>query len=74
MTYPAVARRNGWQGKVLVSFVICLDGRVEDIRIEKSSGFALLDKNAVTIIKESAPFPNPPVRATLIVPIDYSLG
>lgn len=74
MVYPAVARRNGWQGRVLVSFVICLDGRVDEIRIEESSGFSLLDKNAVTIIKQSAPFPSPPVRATLIVPIDYSLG
>lgn len=74
MTYPVIARKNGWQGRVLVSFVICLDGRVEDIRIEKSSGFALLDKNAVTIIKQTSPFPSPPVRATLIVPIDFTLG
>lgn len=74
MVYPLVARKNGWQGRVLVSFVICLDGRVEEIRIEESSGFALLDKNAIDIIKRSAPFASPPVRATLIVPIDYSLG
>ncbi|MBA3016071.1 MAG: TonB family protein [Proteobacteria bacterium] len=74
MTYPVIARKNGWQGRVLVSFVICQDGQVKDIRIEKSSGFALLDKNSVSIIKQSAPFPNPPVQATLIVPIDYTLG
>ena len=74
MIYPVLARKNGWQGRVLVSFVICLDGRVEDIRITESSGIALLDKHAVDIIKQSAPFPNPPVRATLIVPIDYNLG
>lgn len=74
MVYPLVARKNGWQGRVLVSFVICLDGRVEEIRIEESSGFALLDKNAIDIIKRAAPFASPPVRATLIIPIDYSLG
>ena len=73
MTYPTLARKNGWQGKVLVSFVICLDGLVEDIRIAKSSGVALLDKNAVDTIKQIAPFPNPPVRATIIVPINYTL-
>jgi protein TonB len=74
MTYPVLARKIGWQGRVLVSFIICQDGRVENLRIEKSSGIGLLDKNALDTIKRSAPFPNPPVRATIVLPIDYTLG
>jgi protein TonB len=74
MSYPILARKSGWQGRVLVSFVICLDGRVEDVRIEKSSGITFLDKNAVDTVKKSAPFPNPPIRATIFLPIDYTLS
>lgn len=74
ITYPVMARKMGWEGKVVVSFVICEDGSVIDIKIVKSSGFKLLDKNAVDSIKKAMPFPNPPVRAELIVPVVYRLS
>lgn len=71
--YPVVARKKGWQGKVVVSFVVDTNGNIMDIHIRESSGFSLLDRNAVKTIKRLAPFPPPPVRAELIVPINYSL-
>ena len=72
--YPKMARRMGWEGKVILSFIICESGAVTDIKVVKSSGYAILDKNAVAAIKLSAPFPKPPVRAELTVPISYRLS
>lgn len=72
--YPKVARRMGWEGKVVLSFVVCENGNVIDIRVVKSSGYAVLDKNAITTVKQRAPFPRPPVRAELTLPISYRLG
>ena len=74
ITYPRIARKMGWQGKVLISFVICKDGSVKDIRIVESSGFNALDKNAVEAIRKGAPFPRPPVAAELIIPVIYKLS
>ena len=74
ITYPRLARKMGWEGKVVVSFVIRENGTVTSIKIVKSSGFTLLDKNAVESIKKAVPFPNPPVRAELVVPISYRLS
>ncbi len=71
--YPVVARKKGWQGKVVVSFVVDKEGNIMDIQIRESSGFFLLDRNAVQTIKKLGPFPPPPIRAELIVPINYSL-
>ena len=71
--YPLIARKKGWQGTVLVSFVVSEDGMVKDVQIKESSGFSLLDQSAVNTIKKAAPFPPPPARAELIVPINYSL-
>jgi protein TonB len=71
--YPLVARKKGWQGMVVVSFVVCKDGKVQDVKIKESSGFSILDQSAVNTIKKAAPFPPPPSRAELIVPISYSL-
>ena len=41
--YPPHARRKGMQGTVLLSFEISGQGAVHDIRIVKSSGYAILD-------------------------------
>lgn len=73
ISYPTPARRLGWQGKVLVSFVITSDGSVKEMRIKQSSGFDLLDNNALETIQKSAPFPQPPLEAQLVIPILYRL-
>jgi protein TonB len=73
ITYPEVARNMGWEGKVIVSFVIASDGMVKNIRVVHSSGKEILDRNSVETIKNSSPFPKPPVEAQIIIPIQYSL-
>jgi len=72
--FPRIARKMGWEGKVVVEFIICKDGTVKDILTVESSGFKALDKNAVESIKKAAPFPKPPTTAKLIVPVFYQLN
>lgn len=74
LAYPSAARKMGWKGQMIVSFVICEGGRVEHIRIMKSSGYRILDENAVNTIKRIQPFPKPPVKAEIVIPIAYEFG
>lgn len=74
LEYPSLARKMGWKGQLTVSFVICEGGRVENIRIVKSSGYKILDDNAVNTIKIIQPFPRPPAKAEIVIPIEYRFG
>ncbi len=74
VSYPRVARQMGWEGKVIVSFIVCADGYAKDIKIKEGSGIALLDRNAIETVKKASPFPRPPVEAQLLIPIKYSLN
>jgi periplasmic protein TonB len=74
ISYPRMARKMGWQGRVVISFIVCTDGSVTNIQIIESSGFKALDKNAVEVIRKAAPFPKPPVAAELIIPVTYKLS
>ena len=74
ISYPAMARRMGWQGKVVVSFVVCQNGSVENLQVVESSGYAQLDKNALATIRQVEPFPSPPVRVKLVLPVMYKIS
>ncbi|RLG10838.1 hypothetical protein DRN73_06850 [Candidatus Pacearchaeota archaeon] len=74
ITYPYIARKMGWEGKVIISFVLTKDGKINFLVIEKSSGYDVLDKNAVeTIKKVSQYFPLPPLDVKIKLPISYKL-
>ena len=73
VSYPDAARRMNWQGKVILSFVVTANGSVRECRVMKSSGFPMLDRNAMETVKDTAPFPRPPVEARLVIPIVYRL-
>jgi periplasmic protein TonB len=73
LNYPAIARRMGWTGRVSVAFTVCVDGSVEELSVVESSGFPILDKNALETIRKSCPLPKPPVRTALIMPVVYRL-
>ena len=74
LTYPIQAKKMGWKGQVTVSFIICEKGTVERIRIIKSSGHKILDENVAHTIMDVQPFPRPPVKAEIIIPVSYKLG
>ncbi len=74
LTYPKTARQMGWEGKVKVSFTILSNGDAVDIRVIRSSGREVLDKNAVQAVKNASPFPRPPIAAEIMIPILYKLN
>jgi periplasmic protein TonB len=74
ISYPHMARKMNWCGRVKIAFVVCEDGGVKDLRVVESSGFSILDRNTVDTVKKVAPFPKPPVRAEIRMAITYQLN
>ena len=50
--YPPLARENNWEGEVLVRMEIDADGGVS-VRIERSSGHPILDRQAMEMFKRA---------------------
>jgi len=74
ITYPYIARKMGWEGRVIVSFILTKEGKISFLTVEKSSGYDVLDKNAIkTIKKVSKYFPLPPHDVKISIPILYKL-
>jgi len=74
LRYPMIARRNGWEGRVDVSFLIKKNGHIDDLSINRSCGFNALDESAMQAVRKSAPFPPPPVEAYIVVPLVFGLN
>ena len=45
--YPMLAKRNGWQGKVILALLLDADGSFENVHIKAGSGFKILDQSAL---------------------------
>ena len=59
--YPQASVRYGIYGSLRMLVVIQQDGSLEDIQILSSSGYAVLDEAAITIVRRAAPYsPFPP--------------
>jgi protein TonB len=76
--YPPLARRREQQGEVQLRLLILANGTVGDVRIHKSSGFALLDAAAVESMSKArfSPAKNQAGRAVaswMIAPVRYVL-
>jgi len=50
--YPELARRNAWEGTVLLELTVAATGAVLEVRVIESSGHAVLDAAAVTAIRQ----------------------
>jgi TonB family protein len=50
--YPAMARRQGWQGKVLLDFLLAENGHIDDVRVKLSSGYKILDHAAIDALSK----------------------
>jgi TonB family protein len=53
--YPDAARMNGWEGRVLVQLLVRENGEFIAARVVKSSGYKLLDANAIDTVKRACP-------------------
>ncbi|HEY1269563.1 MAG TPA: energy transducer TonB [Candidatus Binatia bacterium] len=77
--YPESARRQGWEGTVMLEVSIDEEGHPKSSRVERSSGFAVLDSAALDNIQRRCRF-HPARRGatrvpTLIrVPVEFRLA
>jgi protein TonB len=75
--YPPTARRNGQEGRTLLLVEVLSNGRVGEVRIERSSGYELLDSTAVEAVRKWSFVPakkgRSSVAAWVRIPIDFSL-
>ena len=78
MKYPQTAVKAKQQGRAVVGFVVRKDGTVSDVHITKSAGYAVLDEEAMRVVK-SMPAWEPgkqkgkPVNVKYNVPITFRL-
>lgn len=54
--YPRAAIDNNWEGEVVVLMRIGADGRIADLRVRKSSGYEVLDRQALQMFRNAKPF------------------
>jgi len=73
LKYPYTARRMGWKGSLTVAFVILENGTVEAARVIRSSGHDLLDQTVIKTVQTLQPYPKPPSKAEVIIPIAFRL-
>jgi protein TonB len=77
LKYPAIARRKGWQGIVQLELHIEPDGRISRLRIDRTSGYPVLDNAAAKALQFAS---LPQARqwlggqaVDLIIPVEYRL-
>lgn len=78
LTYPEKERKNGVQGRVIVSFIVQTNGKVGDVKVMKSVSPGL-DAEAVRVVKLLRGW-NPgtkngqPVNTRYCLPVNFKLG
>lgn len=76
--YPALARRKGEQGRVMLKVLVSETGLAQKVQIDTSSGYDKLDQAAVEAVKKWSFIParrsNQAVSAYVLVPIKFSLN
>jgi len=79
--YPPMAKRLRIEGSLVVRFTVLKDGRIKEnsLQVVDSSGFNVLDKGAVKIIKKYVPKFNkkykkiPKDELTIEIPITFEI-
>ena len=77
-SYPDLARRNAWEGRVLVRVEVSTEGRPISTTIAQSSGFGVLDQAALRAVKSWRFQPRTiagiPSAGSVEVPVNFSLN
>ncbi len=72
--YPYSARKKGIQGIVFILLKLDEQGYLIELRITQSSGYKILDKAAVSLIKKVVPYAHGTGQPIIMeIPITYSL-
>jgi len=77
--YPHIAQLRGWQGTTQVQIFVSTAGRMVNAVILRSSGFEVLDNQALEMVQQAVPLPQPPEALrgrefTVMVPIVFKLN
>lgn len=76
--YPMIARRNAYEGEVLLRVWVLKDGKVGNVELERSSGYKVLDKSALQAVKGWIFVPGKkngvPVSSWVMVPVRFELS
>ena len=75
--YPRIARRNGWEGTVILALRVLPDGQLTDILVSSSSGHPVLDRAALRTL-QTASVPQAKQwlsdqAVDLVLPVEYRL-
>ena len=60
--YPRIALMRQWQGTVILQLNIGADGRLQDYRLARSSGYDALDQQALEMLRAAMPLPTIPAQ------------
>lgn len=73
LVYPPDVRELGAVGSPLVRFTITGDGEIlpGSLRLERSSGYAILDDNAMRAALAGAPFERPPHQMDVVIAVAF---
>ena len=77
LTYPAIARKRGWQGTVTLNVHIDPDGSITGLRVATTSGYPVLDRAALQALQlASLPHAGQALHGRaidIVVPVEYRL-
>jgi periplasmic protein TonB len=51
-TYPPLAQTHQYQGTATIEIFVDADGKITSAKVQKSSGYAILDEAALKVVKE----------------------
>jgi TonB family protein len=75
--YPVGAREKGWQGTALLKVLVLKNGSVGSLEILRSSGFSILDRSALTAVKNWKFIPaqkdGQPIEIGVEIPVTFRL-
>jgi protein TonB len=73
--YPYLAKKRGFEGKVVVQCTIMANGKIKDIKIIDECKYDILNKNSIKILKlASKEFEAPKKDVQLTIPFNYYLN
>ena len=79
LNYPNAAKEAGFQGIVKLSLHVSYSGELLDVAVKSSSGYAILDENAMGVARQVTPYPPFPPSIEqkdlwIEIPIVYQLN
>lgn len=77
--YPRIAQMQGWQGAVTMRLRVAPSGRLLEAEVHSSSGYEVLDRQALAMASKAKQLPTPPEglrdrEIAVLVPVVFRLG